>query len=382
MAFLDNSGDIILDAVLTDTGRLRMAQGDGSFRITKFALGDDEINYGLYNKDHLSGSAYYDLEVLQTPVLEAFTNNTSNLKTKLVTMSRTNVLYMPVLKINPRAIENETSSQFFSRRKAGSEDASAEDTPYVSKFYVAVDSDTFLGIQDYRDDADIAASTATPHQHASPDVPTHGVIQGYTAGEMRGSMIRVDHGLDTTEISVGQGVDTDLVENAFIVELDYRLGRIKQRESSNIAPVNFIDDDNIATYYLAGTNWVDDGPASTNNIPPGTGAGQLGNLPNENPQVFGDGQGTGPRGNSLKFRIQASQELQQSKYLFEQLGTSQDLTSAGGNQNVAGLPLSSKDKMLNALKDKKLHYIDSTVRIIGANTGYRIDIPIRFVKLT
>ena len=59
MAFLDNSGDIILDAVLTDTGRLRLAQGDGSFKITKFALGDDEINYGNYNKNHSSGSAYY-----------------------------------------------------------------------------------------------------------------------------------------------------------------------------------------------------------------------------------------------------------------------------------------------------------------------------------
>ena len=28
MAFLDNSGDIILDAVLTDAGRQRMAQGN------------------------------------------------------------------------------------------------------------------------------------------------------------------------------------------------------------------------------------------------------------------------------------------------------------------------------------------------------------------
>ena len=37
MAFLDNSGDIILDAVLTDTGRMRLAKGDGSFNITKFA---------------------------------------------------------------------------------------------------------------------------------------------------------------------------------------------------------------------------------------------------------------------------------------------------------------------------------------------------------
>ena len=87
MAFLDNSGDIILDAVLTDTGRLRLAQGDGSFKITKFALGDDEINYNNYDKDHASGSAYYDLQILQTPVLEAFTNNTANLNSKLMSIA-------------------------------------------------------------------------------------------------------------------------------------------------------------------------------------------------------------------------------------------------------------------------------------------------------
>ena len=73
MAFLDNSGDIILDAVLTDVGRKKMA--DGTFTITKFGLGDDEIDYGLYNKNHPSGNAYYDLEILQTPVFEAFTGN-------------------------------------------------------------------------------------------------------------------------------------------------------------------------------------------------------------------------------------------------------------------------------------------------------------------
>ena len=52
-AFLDNSGDIILDAVLTDTGRFRLAKGDGTFKITKFALGDDEINYGLFEQNPL-----------------------------------------------------------------------------------------------------------------------------------------------------------------------------------------------------------------------------------------------------------------------------------------------------------------------------------------
>ena len=41
MAFLDNSGDIILDAVLTDAGRARMARGE--FRIVKFAFSDEEV---------------------------------------------------------------------------------------------------------------------------------------------------------------------------------------------------------------------------------------------------------------------------------------------------------------------------------------------------
>ena len=50
MAFQNNSGDIILDTVLTDEGRRRLAKGDGSFSIAKFALGDDEINYGLYDR--------------------------------------------------------------------------------------------------------------------------------------------------------------------------------------------------------------------------------------------------------------------------------------------------------------------------------------------
>ena len=56
MGFLDNSGDIILDAVLTDLGRKRLAEGNGKFRISKFAFGDDEIDYTLYDKNNTSGS--------------------------------------------------------------------------------------------------------------------------------------------------------------------------------------------------------------------------------------------------------------------------------------------------------------------------------------
>ena len=88
MAFLDNSGDIILDAVLTDTGRLRLAQGNGSFKITQFAFGDDEINYGLYNKNHPSGSAYYGQAIDGMPLLEAFPDETQIMKYLLTTLPR------------------------------------------------------------------------------------------------------------------------------------------------------------------------------------------------------------------------------------------------------------------------------------------------------
>ena len=107
MAFLDNSGDIILDAVLTDAGRKRLAKGDGSFKIVKFAMGDDEINYGLYYKTNASGSAYYDLTILQTPIEVAHTDATISMKHKLYSMATPSgdpqLLYLPELKLNTNA---------------------------------------------------------------------------------------------------------------------------------------------------------------------------------------------------------------------------------------------------------------------------------------
>ncbi len=47
MGYLNNSV-VTIDAILTDTGRQLLAQNDGSFRITQYALADDEIDYTLY----------------------------------------------------------------------------------------------------------------------------------------------------------------------------------------------------------------------------------------------------------------------------------------------------------------------------------------------
>jgi hypothetical protein len=102
MGYLNNSV-VTIDAILTDTGRQLLAQNDGSFRITQFALADDEIDYTLYNPNHPSGSAYYGQAIDNMPLLEAFPQSTQVMKYKLVTLPR-GTAKMPILDLGYSAI--------------------------------------------------------------------------------------------------------------------------------------------------------------------------------------------------------------------------------------------------------------------------------------
>jgi len=97
MGYLNNSV-VTVDAILTNKGRELLARGDGAFKITQFALSDDEIDYTLYNPNHPSGSAFYGQALENMPLLEAFPETTQNLKYKLVTLPR-GTAKMPVLDI-------------------------------------------------------------------------------------------------------------------------------------------------------------------------------------------------------------------------------------------------------------------------------------------
>jgi hypothetical protein len=102
MGYLNNSV-VTVDAILTDTGRQLMAQNEGQFRITQFALADDEIDYTLYNPNHPSGSAYYGQAIQNMPLLEAFPQSTQVMKYKLVTLPR-GTAKMPILDLGYSAI--------------------------------------------------------------------------------------------------------------------------------------------------------------------------------------------------------------------------------------------------------------------------------------
>ena len=312
MGFLDNSGDIILDAVLTDYGRELLAKGDGSFQIGKFALGDEEIDYSLYDKNNPSGSSYYDLQILQTPILEAFTDNAASMKSQLLTYENLELLFLPVLRLNDKLSTQERASD--------------------GVFYVTANRNT-------------TDNNGNPDTFTGVGVkPTGGARPGFLFGEeLTGNSIRVDQGLDTTEISPKATLADDLTEFSYTVQMDNRLLRLADLNGT-LASSDYVDDDNIAFYTLDMEDpFIED---ITVDIPD----------PN---QVI-----TGPRGTKVQFKLQTSMDVQTSAYLFNTLGGSTTL-----------------DNMSDPAAKSNCLYIDTNVRLTGIKTGAFIDLPIRIVRL-
>ena len=106
MAYLDNT-TITVDAILTKKGREKLAAGQ-PLNITQFALGDDEIDYTLYDAGHPKGSAFYDNSILKTPILEASPDETQALKYKLVTLPK-GTTKLPVVSINVTTVSAKTT---------------------------------------------------------------------------------------------------------------------------------------------------------------------------------------------------------------------------------------------------------------------------------
>jgi len=320
MAFLDNSGDIILDAVLTDAGRKRLARGDGTFKVAKYAFGDDEIDYGSYNASHASGSAYFDLEILQTPVLEAFTNNRSSLKSKLISVTNNNLLYLPQLVLNEVGILTQRIPD------------SATNSLSSGSFLVVVDD---LTSNQLVDDAGATFS--------------HRIMFGSGHLNPGNNHIRIDQGLNTTKLDAANKLSAELTEQQYMIQMDNRLGSITDVFVGAQGSPSFIDDDQIATYYV--TKNV--GKYIENCEPGALGSPDFVEDLNKGAETL-----SGPRGTKLRFGFRSSANLQASDYLFDTIGRSATVGS------------------------ETYGCIDTTVKITGVTTGYSIDIPVTFAKKT
>jgi len=97
MGYLNNSS-VTIDAILTKKGRELLAKSRDAFKITQFALADDEIDYNLWNPDHPLGTDYYGTIIDNMPIVEAVPDETQMLKFKLVTLPK-KVTQIPVVTV-------------------------------------------------------------------------------------------------------------------------------------------------------------------------------------------------------------------------------------------------------------------------------------------
>lgn len=295
MAYLNNSGDIIVDFVLTDSGRARLAKGDGSFKIAKFAVGDAEIDYRLYNKNHPSGSAYYDLNILQLPVFEALYNNSIEMNSKLISIPRNDLLYLPILKLSTTL-------------GPGGGLYSTQNTYIIST----------------NDETITAIGVGT------------GIIDGQSIETSQRTPIVIEQGIDSSEISPAQQLPDYLKETQYFISVDSRFAElVSPTGTPKTADISFIDSDDFAYYLFSLGN-----------------SEYVTNIKN----TKGNSAIRGPRGTMLKFGIKANIELNTQTYLF---------TTLGGEVTINSVPC---------------YFLDTSIEITGMNTGYKVTVPIRFVR--
>jgi hypothetical protein len=224
------------------------------------------------------------------------------MQSKLISISRTNLLYLPVIKLNTLDPPNKTYGS-------------------LNTFLVTADNTTSNAVTD-----------------------TEGIPIGILLGDQvtnSSNFIRVDQGLDTDKLSATNPIDADLKETQYIIEMDNRFGFLASKTGVQ-ADVSFVDDDNIASYFLSQG---------------ATTAGFINNLPRDTGDVTETGQIIqGPRGTFLELKIQSSVDLQGSTYLFTTLGSTMDIGT------------------------DTYYTLDTTIKISGATTGYRVDVPVRFIK--
>jgi len=158
MGYLNNQV-ITVDAILTKKGRELLARSDGSFKITQFALADDEIDYTLYNPTHPSGSAYYGEAIDNMPLLEAFPDESQIMKYKLATLPR-GTAKLPVLNLGVTAIALDQGQAHTISPQTMNYSATVETSGYTCTISDVRLMNTFNGVG--------VQSTAAATQNVSP----------------------------------------------------------------------------------------------------------------------------------------------------------------------------------------------------------------------
>jgi len=356
MAFLKTSDSIIIKATLTDEGRKLLSRGE--FKISKFAFGDDEIDYELYDPDQARTADGYVPAMMSTKLLEAYGDKKKNIQFGLnsydsginyLTAEEIDMLlpanlhafisYIPILKQNNKLDVSPTNSGSYCYLSVN--DETTEKLNSISNF-------KFLTSNKLENTKIIIESGIT-----NLELDEYGFDLGYPSQRSREEYILKKFLLDSDYFIF---VDDRFFNKIHGIKKDSRFENFASGETI----INFKTD--IATPAISyesefenyATRILHAVPNLIFDYPPGAST--------STPYSVHDG----PRGSILAFNPTVNQEMK----INSTSTTDFRFTKYGKTEQF----------ILSELPLDKFDYIDTTIYIIGATTNSRVTVPIRIIR--
>jgi len=351
MAFQDDAGTIVLDAVTTDIGRKRLAEG--TFRVTKFAFGDDEIDYAKVEDNNgtmeLSTPSEY-------PILEAHADPNAVINHGLLAFDREDLFFLPILKTNE--LPKISNAARINPPQQGSVQSG-------SFYYMAVNGETRNKLIS-RFGADSDAYVLEPDNRNEYKIVIESGIDGTVTVQEQSGMVGANYLPRDSNARDSYILSTNLLDNYFNIYADSRFVTAVLSPPSNAKFANTTNDTariNFGTLQksapISGLSFLDHFQTFCINATPNLIYNSSGDGLDTELSIF-----SGPRGSvtALNFNIDSaltSTSSGSSDYKYTTYGTaSTDLFSNGD------------------LYD----YIDTTVLVEGATSQATIQLPLRLVR--
>ena len=356
MAFTKTSDSIIINATLTEKGKKLLSRG--RFKIAKFALGDDEIDYRMFNADYKDDDGYKPA-LLKTELFEAYKDVNKNIQFGLNSYD-SGILYLTneqIAEIDPVI---HAFIQYIPALRTNNK-TSYSPTLRNDRYYVSVNDETTKiindGITNFKflqtNDFDITKL-----------IVESGIVNSGTSDEKL---------TPTAENREQMIVKKFLLDKDFVVYADNRFiltiaGSRKTSRFENFASGEALINFNTSNDAIAISLENEFEYFATYPIP------TIPNLIAQYDTETGTTPSTaysalaGPRGTVCAFNVKVDNELKVNSTgtrdeRFSQFGTLENIT-------------------FSELPSSKFDYIDTTIYVMGATSNSRLQIPIRIIRYT
>ena len=361
MAYTSTSDSIIIKATLTDKGRQLLSRG--KFKIAKFALGDDELDYKLLDDALLKGTTIiriddedtvYKPAIRNSKIFEAYSNRHKNIQYGLDSYDE-GVLYLERSEIEEMAPNLHAKILYKPSLKVNKK-LTISPSMSGSVYYLSANSET------------------------TEQLDTISDFRFLTTNKLENVKVVIESGIEVMESELLPTMDNrrEKIIKKFLLDNDYFIFADNKffRKIVGIHPgsqfENFASGETIINFKTGKesppVSYESEFETHATFISKGI----------QNLILAYDSEGTigytgdsfsehkGPRGSVMAFNPLIDQELQ---------------ASATAERDFRYSEYGYTDQIVfRELPTKKFDYIDTTIYIIGATTNSRIQVPIRLIR--